>query len=601
MRGNNGWAQAVILGCGGGLPDGFPRRPKWRTTAGQSASAPGVFHDIAMSDIPSSITASARWVLGLAALVGLILLALAFRPAPHVYDMPMTEDGYYALSVARNVAAGNGITIDGANLTNGFQPLFTFLQAGAFVLASGDEILAMRLVMALGWLFHIGIAILVAAIVRDAWPAVHGQPEKTLRAALAAFLCLAAPLMLNHAYNGLETGCVTFFYAAIARWMQLGRDRSWAGLAALGGLVGLLVLARIDAAFLAVALGLNELRRSWARGLATMLGRGAVIGLAALIVSLPWWAYNTIYFGSPMPTSGTAQQAWALEWLRLEHAEWALRLVLFPWLFAGAHEGAIGINVPIPAEPGYMTMTLTGFLRTAVLTVIAVVLRRVARSGALHQELETALAEEQARVRRLCEFAVCFGLAFAALFVYYALSFIAYWFYYRYFAPLALIAFVVVPTVVARWQAGRWRSPLAALVLALIAVQISVLAGLAMVGKGLGGNTVYHDQVALLRQFVPAEDLVAAGQSGTLGFFRSHVVNTDGKVNREALAYQERMWDYLRQRNIRWFVDWPYYVNKYLGVPLDAEGQPDAEGNGWRLVAERNYFYLYEYSGPTGR
>ena len=552
-----------------------------------------------MSDTPA--TAPARWARTLALTLSVILLGLAFRPTAHVYDMPMTEDGYYALAVARNVANGNGITIDGTNLTNGFQPLFTFLQAGAFVAANGDEILAMRLVMILGWLFHIGGALLVAAIARDAWPARHGEAEKTLRGGLAAFLYLAAPLMLNHAYNGLETGCVMFFYAAIARWMQLGRDRSWTGLAGLGALVGLLVLARIDAAFVAAALGLNELRRSWKRGPVTMLGRGTVLGVAALVVSLPWWLYNTIYFGSPMPTSGTAQQAWALEWLRLEHAEWALRLVLFPWLFAGAHESAVSINVPIPAEPGYMTMTLIGFARSAALAVIAALLWRAARGGALRHELEAAPAEDQARIRRLSEFAVCFGLAFAALFAYYALSFIAYWFYYRYFAPLALIAFVVVPILAARGLAGQDRSRLALGVMVALTLQIGVFAGFARSGQGLGGNTVYHDQVALLRDHVPPEALVAAGQSGTLGFFRKHVVNTDGKVNREALAYQDRMWDYLRQRNIRWFVDWPYYINKYLGVPLDAEGLPAAEGNGWRRVAERNYFYLYEYTGPAVR
>ncbi len=559
-----------------------------------------------MSDTPASTAAPSRWVRPLALVVGLILLSLAFRPAGHVYDMPMTEDGYYALSVARNVAAGHGITIDGTNLTNGFQPLFTFLQAGAFTLAGDDEILAMRLVMILGWLFHVGGALLVACIARDAWPsrpgaAEGGQAEKDLRAGLAAFLYLAAPLMLNHAYNGLETGCVMFFYATIARWMQLGRDRSPIGLAGLGALVGLLVLARIDAAFVAVALGLNELKRSWSRGFAVMLGRGALLGLSALIVSLPWWLYNTIYFGSPMPTSGTAQQAWALEWLRLEHAEWALRLVLFPWLFAGAHEGAIGINLPIPAEPGYMTMTLIGLLRTLALAAIAAVLWRAARGGALRRELEAATSDQQGRTRRLLEFAVCFGLAFAALFAYYALSFIAYWFYYRYFAPLALVAFVVVPVLLARWLAGRDRPKLALAFVALLVVQIAVLAGFAHTGQGLGGNTVYHDQVALLREHVPAEALVAAGQSGTLGYFRERVVNTDGKVNREALAHQDRMRDYLRQRNIRWFVDWPYYINKYLGVPLDAQGLPAAEGNGWRRVAERNYFYLYEYTGPAGR
>jgi hypothetical protein len=553
-----------------------------------------------MNDIAPAPAAATpgRWLRRLAVVLAVILLALAFRPAAHVYDMPMTEDGYYALSVARNLAAGKGLTIDGANLTNGFQPLFTLLQGGAFWLAGGDEILAMRLVMALGWLFHVGGALLVAAIARDAWPARRGAAERSLRAATAAFLYLASPLMLNHAYNGLETGCVMFFYAAIARWMQLGHDRSWSGLAGMGALVGLLVLARIDAAFMAVALGLNELRRSWPRGVVTMIGRGATLGLAALVVSLPWWLYNTLYFGSPMPTSGTAQQAWGLEWLRLEHAEWALRLVLFPWLFAGAHEGTIGIDVPIPAAPGYMTMTLIGFARTLALVTIAIVLWRALR-GRSEPVAENFVERE--RQRRTLEFAACFALAFSGLFVYYALSFIAYWFYYRYFAPVALVAFVVVPIILARYLSGRPRSPVAVAVGAVLALQIAVLAGLAQTGRGLGGNTVYHDQVALLREHVPAEASVAAGQSGTLGYFRDRVVNTDGKVNRDALAYQDRMWEYLRERNIQWFVDWPFYINKYLGVPLDANGLPAAEGNGWRRVAERNYFYLYEYTGPPAR
>ena len=550
----------------------------------------------------STAPASSRWLAGLAFLLAAVLATLALRPVAHVYDMPMTEDGYYALAVARNLAAGNGLTIDGVNLTNGFQPLFTVLQGAMFWLAGGEEITAMRLVMALGWLFHIGGALLVAAIARDAWPALQGEGEKQLRAALAVVLYLASPLMLNHAYNGLETGAVMFFYASIARWMQLSRDETWLGLGVMGALVGLLVLARIDAAFVALVLGLNELRRSWKCGIIVMLARGATLGGTALLVSLPWWLYNTLYFGSPMPTSGTAQQAWALEWLRLEHAEWALRLVLFPWLFAGAYEGAIGVDVPIPAEPGYMTMTLMGFLRTAALVGVVLLLWRAWRSGVMRRDLDTADPQERRRIARTREFATCFLIAFAGLVVYYAFSFIAYWFYYRYFAPLALIAFVVAPIVAARWIVGRPSLTPAAIVVTVLTLQIVILAGFAWVGRGLGGNTVYHDQVALVRQHVPPEAEVAAGQSGTLGFFRERVVNTDGKVNREALAYQDRMWDYLRQRGVRWFVDWPFYINKYLGVPLDpATGLAAAEGNGWRRVAEQNYFYLYEYVGPPAR
>lgn len=545
---------------------------------------------------------SLRLVQVLTIAAAIALLALAFRPTQHVFDMPLTEDGYYALSVARNLAEGRGLTIDGANLTNGFQPLFTVIESAAFALAGGDTVLAIRLVLAFAWLFHAAGALTIALVARDAWPATHGEAERAIRGWLAAFLYLAAPLMLNHAYNGLETGCVMFFYAACWRWMQTERDESWGGLAVFGILIGLMVLARIDAAFLALALGLNELRRSRQRGFGVMLARGAVLGVTALLVSAPWWLYNLIHFGSPMPTSGAAQQAWALEWIRLEHAAWALRLVLMPWLFAGAHEQTIGVWIQWPFSPiGEIRITAIGVARGILLAGVAVAAWRWWRQGGIAAALAEIGPAQRRRTCRTLEFAACLGVALAALVVYYALSFVAYWFYYRYFAPAALFAFVVAPIALGRLFTGNTRPArrtVAGLVVVTLAVQTATLAALAQTGRGLGGNTVYHDQVALVRQYVPDDDYVAAGQSGTLGFFRERVINTDGKVNRAALAYQDHMWDYLRERDVKWFVDWPHYVRKYLGVPIvGPDDRPAAQANGWRLVAERNYFYLYEYVG----
>lgn len=534
---------------------------------------------------------TARWMRSLALLLGVLLFALVLRPAAHVFDMPMTEDGYYALTVARNLAAGHGLTIDGTHLTNGFQPLFTVLEAGAFRLAGGNDGLALRLVMALGWVFHVAGALTVAALARDAWPAAS-EGERERRGWIAAFLYLAAPLLFNHAYNGLETGCTLFFYAFAARWMQTGRDRSWPGLAGLGAILGLLVLARIDAGFVAAALGVNELRRARHGGLGHMLARGAVLGGTALLISSPWWLYNTLYFGSPMPTSGEAQQAFGLDALRLANAEWALRVVLVPWIFAGAHEGDLAF--------GAGSVTLTGALRTLVVVGVAALLLRAARHGVFRRELARASETERATARRTLEFAACFGAGFAVVIAYYVFLFSAYWFYYRYFAPLALPASVLVPILAARGLAHtRIRLGLAALA-GLLTVQMAVIVGLAMGGRGLGGNTVYVDQVALVRDNVSPEDVVAAGQSGTLGFFRDRVINTDGKVNRDAIAHQSHMWDYLRAHHVNWFVDWPFYVNKYLGVPLDAAGdRPAPEAHGWRLKASRNSFFLYEYVGSA--
>jgi hypothetical protein len=96
---------------------------------------------------------------------------------------------------------------------------------------------------------------------------------------------------------------------------------------------------------------------------------------------------------------------------------------------------------------------------------------------------------------------------------------------------------------------------------------------------------LFMDQLHLVETQVPPQDAVAAGQSGTLGYFRDGVVNLDGKVNAEALRYQDRMTQYLDLKNVRWFCDMPGYVERYLGT------RP--EEHGWALVAQAGLFRLY--------
>ncbi len=53
------------------------------------------------------------------------------------------EDAYYFFTVARNIAAGRGITIDGVHWTTGFQPLWAAVCAVAFALAPDRGALAL--------------------------------------------------------------------------------------------------------------------------------------------------------------------------------------------------------------------------------------------------------------------------------------------------------------------------------------------------------------------------------------------------------------------------------------------------------------------------
>ena len=133
---------------------------------------------------------------------------------------PLSEDGYYSLAVARNIGSGLGITIDGATRTNGFQPLLTFIQAGFFALARGNDLLALRFVLGFYWLLYLGTAAILGRIAAAAEP----EPSRRLTAGLATtLLYLGASYLFLHHFNGLETGMLLFLLAAAWRFRSGSR------------------------------------------------------------------------------------------------------------------------------------------------------------------------------------------------------------------------------------------------------------------------------------------------------------------------------------------------------------------------------------------
>lgn len=496
------------------------------------------------------------WLAAASLLLAAATFTLALRPGGTVFQVPLSEDGYYAMAIARNIAEGHGVTIDGVTPTNGFQPLFTFLQAGLFALAGGSDALGVRLILGLHWLLQIGTALLVGLIARDA---VAGGPAR-LRRALATFLYLAGTVLFLHHYNGLETGCLLFLVALAWRQVQAGGAESWGGLALLGLLLGLLALTRIDTGVLIACLCLRELWIRRDRGWATALGRAVLLGLLALLFSSPWWIYNWVGFGSPMPISGQAQQGWGLEALRWRWLGWALGTGIMPWLFLGQYEA-----------PWLDWLRLPFYLGGAWLVL------RLLRG-------ERAAAGAPART---ASFARALAAALLLLALWYVLSFFAFWFYSRYLVPVALLGIVAL-AIAAAPRLARRPGPARAAGLLLV-VPVATLVALAWQGRGLYGTILFTQQLALVQRAVPPGELVAAGQSGTLGFFRQGVVNMDGKVNPEVHRWAGHPWDYLAQRDIRWFVDWPYYVEKSLG--------PDPAAHGWRPVDREGQFILYRRDG----
>lgn len=493
----------------------------------------------------------------------MMALAFAFRPAARLLDRPLTEDGFYAMSVARQLSQGNGLTIDGVHWTNGFQPLWVFVAAPLYALGRAIGVAPERFVIAAQALIYLLASLTLATVVRRAVKSRDSDaaPER-LAGACAAFLFLAAPLTFTHCLNGLETGLMLLMLALTLRAAQCVDPMSPRGAAAIGAMLGLCVLTRIDAALLVAAAVAARLfvpgRRRWAAAVA--------LGIAAVAVSSPWWIYNKTQFGAFMPVSGTSQQDVRLDPGRLLLGLDAAIGVLGPWTFSGSLTG--------------LKWRLIRLAIFAALLLMAWKLRRDVR--------ETFEWRGDGTSRRW--FGLTAVLFACGLFAFYTGTSFAWWFYDRYFAPFILLGAGVAGVYLARFLLRSPRAPalamctlLSAALLTAVGVKAATYWGLR--GDGTPVSEYLADQLSLVQRHVPSDEVVSAWQAGTLGYARAHVVNLDGKVNAEALNHRGNMPAYMASQGLRWFCDWQWCVQRCLGK------QP--EQNGWRLIARSHAFQLW--------
>lgn len=208
--------------------------------------------------------------------------------------------------VARSIAAGNGITLDGEIATR-YPPGFSILLAGVFrlgdALGADDEtmLLAFRLAC-------VGLAVvLVYGLARLVW-----SPRAALIPAVA-WMTYPFSLWLSKQPNS-EVPFVPVLYAALLLfWLAVLRERSgartWALFLAAGALAGVAMLIRPAALGLSVVMALAALLFA-ARGVAARarLGYGALIVTGSLLVVLPWEAAVYARTGEiiPLSTGGAA-------------------------------------------------------------------------------------------------------------------------------------------------------------------------------------------------------------------------------------------------------------------------------------------------------
>ena len=158
-----------------------------------------------------------------------------------------TDDSLLCMSIARNLAAGLGMTSAGLHGPNRFQPLYVFLLVRIFRLAgSSDPITLIHwagtmqaiLATAAGWVYY--------CIARRAFN--RGAALWVLFFwAVSHYFVVGESNGMETPLHGLMLGLVAWFY--LTRFIQSDRQRlrDFIGLGVLGGLA---LLARMDAGFL---------------------------------------------------------------------------------------------------------------------------------------------------------------------------------------------------------------------------------------------------------------------------------------------------------------------------------------------------------------
>jgi len=222
------------------------------------------------------------------------LLTIAVMPAKTWIINLATDDALYYPVVARNIALGLGSTYDGITYTNGYHPLWCWLQVPVAWLLGG--------LGSMTYLFFIKllmVALVAAALV--IWARTVSQLSESRWMSASFVLLLGAYWWsVRTMYGGMETALVVLCIGiCLLLANNLIRDRSYPTAISLGVAFAACFLARLDTVFFIAVLAITVLVK---------LGRGARLQAAwilpASLLPLPYLLWNLNAFGSAVPVSG---------------------------------------------------------------------------------------------------------------------------------------------------------------------------------------------------------------------------------------------------------------------------------------------------------
>jgi hypothetical protein len=463
---------------------------------------------------------------------------------PWLGDKPVSEDGYYMLTVADNLATTGHLTYNYGLAATGIQPLATFVFAGLawFVhLFGGDRFTISRVIILFGSVLSILFAWMLGRLA-----ALFAPPERQALVFTFAYLITLFDFSSFRLFTyGLETGiylcCLTLSLILWHRVVTSASEPSstrWRDMILLGIAGGFSGLARIDFglvfAFLLVWLLVRKL---------ASITQVLVAGALALIIVSPWFIFVHSVTGGWMPSSGSAESA--LGWFGDNRfARWGVAMLghLAPWSYAGADQ-----------KP----LLYIGYLSLIILIILFF------RAPQTRTLLRSSIAVRNTFLP--------WGIAFLTLTFLYAGFFLSTHFYTRYFSPMLLL---IIPLIALILSEQRLFQRLPAVFALFLIATFGVFCHYTL-HFGYVGNP-HFPATDYLRTTFPGVR-IGAFQSGAIGYFNPNVENLDGKLNLGALRAQRahRLDDFIDAEHINVLIDWSSYLHdNFPQSYLDSEWQP---------------------------
>ncbi len=497
-----------------------------------------------------------------------LLLAQAFIPIEQFVHRG--DDAYYYFQLAAQFPRLGFWSFDGIHPTNGVQPLWALVLTGVAIVMSWagvtDPNVLARIFVACAALAHFGSCLLLYHLL--------SRTVSTATGLVAAGAFLFPMGIVWSRVWGMENSLYALLLVATLCQIHLvvlrrSSDRS---AAALGSLLGLTALARLNAALLLpFALG-YVLWKLGASGRRTVV----VAGVVALFVVAPYFVWNLASTGHPLPVSGVVKDVRSRAFLEARGVEsrWSIEFVEALGEYRPAAKWFVTSRLVDSLWIAGSRLVLDGDSRLNWRWVLP--LGAVLAFGPVAIGRRRWLGYAAAHAGRLRPFG--YVLAFAAANVVVSVirypSEVGYGMIRWWWVEVEIVLVVASAALVAacggyvarRLVRRPWRMPaLAALVTVLVGLH-----GAQMVRFYWSGPVVYHDwklswndelyaAARWLNEHRRPGERVGAWNAAILGYYtRGSVINLDGLANDfELVPYLEkgRIADYIRQKDIAYLSD----------------------------------------------